>query len=37
MEKITEFNISLKTNLNLLEQLNSDVNIENHNFDLRRT
>ena len=36
VEKITELNISLKTNLNLLEQLNSDINIENHDFDLSK-
>ena len=36
MEKITELDISLKTNLNLLEQLNSDVDIENHDFDLSK-
>ena len=36
MEKITELDISLKTNLNLLEQLNSDVDIEKHDFDLSK-
>jgi len=36
LEKITELNISLKTNLNLLEQLNSDIDIENHDFDLSK-
>ena len=36
VEKITELNISLKTNLNLLEQLNSDIDIENHDFDLSK-
>ena len=36
MENITELDISLKTNINLLEQLNSSVDIDNHNFDLSK-